>query len=134
MASATDVIGVIAEVFTWVGIGGAVALGILAAALKLADGTWLPVRAVVEPVHGGRVVRWIDADGEIGEASLSAHQAAEIGGADMADVYYRRGSRDRMRLHPGSPAVRAIGSLAVGFGALGLASTLAQLILLFVEG
>ena len=34
---------------------------------------------------------------------------------DMVDIYYRRGWSNRMRLTPGSPAVRGAGLLAAGF-------------------
>jgi hypothetical protein len=132
--STSDVIGAIAEIFTWVGLGGAVLLGLTALIVKLADGTWLPARGVVEPDDGGHLVRWIDEDGQIGEARLSHAQHAGLHGADMADIFYRVGRSDRMRLHPGSPAVRAILLLAAGLAALGLVAAALSLIMLFAEG
>jgi hypothetical protein len=132
--STSDVIGAIAEIFTWIGLGGAVLLALVSVIVKLADGTWLPARGVVEPDGGGHLVRWIDADGEIGEAPLSHAQYATLHGSDMADIFYRVGRSDRMRLHRGSTAVRSIGLLAAGFAALGLLAAAFSLIMLFLEG
>ncbi|MGC5171500.1 hypothetical protein ACPW96_14695 [Micromonospora sp. DT81.3] len=134
MNSTSDVIGAIAEIFTWIGLGGGVLLALTALIVKLADGTWLPARGVVEPDGDGHLVRWIDQDGEIGEAPLSHAQHTSLHGADMADIFYRVGRSDRMRLHRGSPAVRSIGLLAVGFAALGLFAAALSLVLLFLEG
>lgn len=134
MNEPADIIGAIAEIFTWVGFGAAVVLGIAAAVIVLADGTWLPVRGVVESLPDGPVVRWIDVYGDIGQAPLSRADAAGLGDADMADVYYRKGSLDRMRLHPGSAAARAVGRLAAGFLGLGIVSAAVQLVLLIIEG
>jgi hypothetical protein len=132
--SGSDVVGAIVEIFTWVGIGGGALLALIAVIMKLADGTWLPVRAVVEPDDGGHLVRWIDADGQIGEAPLSHAQYASLHGADMADILYRVGRSDRMRLHPGSAGVRSVALLAAGFAALGLVAAAISLVMLFLEG
>ncbi len=75
MSNALDAV---IEIFTWVGLGGGLLLAFVAVFLLLADGTWLPTRAVVEHVDGGRVVRWFDADGGVNEAPLSAHDDAKI--------------------------------------------------------
>ncbi|HEX5858893.1 MAG TPA: hypothetical protein VFY91_12375 [Microbacterium sp.] len=134
MNSTSDVIGAIAEIFTWIGLGGAVLIALAALIVKLADGTWLPARGVVEPDGSGHLVRWIDHEGQIGEAPLSPSQFATLNGADMADIFYRMGRSDRMRLHRGSTAVRSIAWLAIGFAALGLLAAGLSLILLFMEG
>ena len=108
-----DVVGLIAEVFTWVGVIGAVGLAFLAVIARIADGTWSPARGVVEHTDEGALVRWFDNDGVINEAPLTAHDLARIGGRDMADLEYRMGWHNRMRLVPGSPAVRAFVRLAL---------------------
>ncbi len=38
------VIDAVIEIFSWVGLGAGVLLGVVALILYLADGTWLPVR------------------------------------------------------------------------------------------
>ena len=129
-----ETIDALVEIFSWVGFGVGALLAALALLLRLLDGTWLPTRAVVETVPNGRVVRWFDDDGGVNEALLSHEQEHEIGAKDMADIFYRRGARNRMRLTHGSPAVRAVALLAVGLLALGVVALTVSLVLLFARG
>jgi hypothetical protein len=80
------------------------------------------------------MVRWFDEDGGVNEAHLSHEQERHIAGKDMADIFYRRGSRGRMRLTQRSPAVRAVSLLALGLVGLGVLSLATSLILLFARG
>lgn len=127
-------IDAVIEIFTWVGIGAGLLLGLLALILKLADGTWLPARAVVERSGERSLVRWFDEDGGVNEALLNHEQEHAIAGRDMADVFYRRGRRDRMRLTHGSPAVRAVALLAAGLLGLGVVALVISWVLLFARG
>ncbi|MFH8249358.1 hypothetical protein ACH3VR_03185 [Microbacterium sp. B2969] len=127
-------IDAVIEIFTWVGIGAGLLLGLLALILKLADGTWLTARAVVEHGDDSTVVRWFDEDGGVNGAVLTADQAHQIGDHDMADIFYRRGRSNRMRLTHGSPAVRAVALLAGGLLALGIIAMIVSWVLLFVRG
>lgn len=122
------------EIFTWVGLGGGSLLALVAVVLLLADGTWMPARAVVEDVEGGRVVRWFDDDGGVNEAPLSAHDDQKIGHADMADIFYRRGTAHRMRLTRSSPGVRFVSLLAAGVLGLGAVAFVISIVLLFARG
>lgn len=122
------------EIFTWVGLGGGILLAFIAVVLLLADGTWVPARAVVEHVEGGRVVRWFDEGGGVNEAPLSAHDDVRVGDADMVDIFSRRGSRHRMRLTKSSPSVRFVSLLAAGVLGLGAVSFIASIVLLFAQG
>ncbi|KTR91571.1 leucyl-tRNA synthetase [Microbacterium testaceum] len=131
MSNALDAV---IEIFTWVGLGGGALLAIVAVVLLLADGTWLPVRAVVEEVDGGRVVRWFDDQGGVNEAPLSVHDDAKVGAADMADIFYRRGSAHRMRLTRSSPVVRFVSLLSAGILGLGLVAFVLSIVVLFARG
>ena len=131
MSQAVDAL---AEIFSWIGFGVGALLAGVALIMYLFDGTWLPVRAVVENGPDGRLVRWFDEDGGVGEAHLTHEQDHHIGDADMADVFVRRGSRNRMRLTQGSPAVRAVTRLAIGMLALGAVALVTSLVMLFVRG
>jgi hypothetical protein len=130
----SNALDAVIEIFTWVGLGGGALLAIVAVVLLLADGTWLPVRAVVEEVDGGRVVRWFDERGGVNEAPLSAHDDAKIGAADMADIFFRRGSAHRMRLTRSSPVVRFVSLLAAGILGLGLVAFVLSVVVLFARG
>lgn len=128
------VIDVVVEIFAWAGIGlGALFAGI-ALVLFLLDGTWVHVRAVVERVGTGHVVRWFDEAGGVNEAPISEDQHRELGGKDMADIYARRGMKNRMRLTPRSPSVRATALLGGGLLALGMLALVVSWILLFARG
>ena len=122
------------EIFSWVGIGLGIVLALVALVMHLADGTWVLTRAVVEDSPTGRLVRWFDETGGVGEAHLTHEQEHRLGDVDMADVYVRAGRRDRMRLTKGSPAVRAVALLGVGLLSLGVIALVISLVLLFVRG
>jgi hypothetical protein len=124
----------IVEIFAWAGFGlGAVVAGI-ALVLFLLDGTWVPVRAVVEVEDARRLVRWFDEQGEPNEAPLGAQDHPGLEAGDMVDVYSRRGWRNRMRTTPGSPAVRGARALALGLLGLGVVALILSWVLLFVRG
>ena len=127
-------IDALAEIFSWIGFGVGALLAGVALIMYLFDGTWLPARAVVENGPDGRLVRWFDEDGGVGEARLSHEQEHHIGDADMADIFVRRGSRNRMRLTQGSAAVRAVARLAIGMLALGVVALVTSLVMLFMRG
>ena len=131
MGNALDAI---VEIFSWVGLGLGAAVALLALIAYAADGTWVPVRAVVERLGERTVVRWFDGDGGVNEAALSEAQLHEVGARDMVDLWARVGHADRMRLHRRSPFVRGLTLLAgvlLGVGALALA---VSLVMLFVRG
>lgn len=131
MDSAIDAL---VEIFTWVGFStGALVAGI-ALVMYLFDGTWLPTRGVLEDTEHGRIVRWFDEDGGVNEAHLTHEQEQALAGKQMADIFYRRGARGRMRLTQGSPAVRAVAFLAVGLIGLGVLAIVVSGILLFTRG
>jgi hypothetical protein len=127
-------IDALAEIFSWIGFGMGALLAGVALIMYLFDGTWVPVRAVVEASEHGRLVRWFDEDGGVGEAHLTHEQEHHIGDADMADIFIRRGSLNRMRLTQGSPAVRAVALLAVGMLGLGVVALVTSLVMLFARG
>jgi hypothetical protein len=129
-----DVVGLIAEVFTWIGALGAVGLAFLALIARMADGTWARTRGVVEHSDHGSLVRWFDDEGVVNEAPLSAHDLTTIGGRDMADIEYRLGWRNRMRITPGSPAVRVLVRLSLLMVGVGVLAFAAGWIALIAEG
>jgi hypothetical protein len=131
MGNALDAI---VEIFSWVGLGLGAAVAVVALIAFLADGTWMPVRGVVERLGDRTVVRWFDADGGVNEAELSEAQLHEIGAKDMIDIYAREGRANRMRLHRRSPLVRGLVLLAGVFLAVGIAALAVSLVMLFVRG
>lgn len=127
------VIDAVLEIFTWVGFGMAVVVGVIALIAKLADGSWVPVQAVIADDPDGPIARWFGPEGGVGGARLTHEQENRIGGRETADVYVRLGRTDRMRLTKGAPVVRLLAWLTIGFAALGALAGAASLILLFVR-
>ncbi|GAB3602623.1 hypothetical protein [Microbacterium aureliae] len=121
----------IVEIFSWIGFGAGALLAGVALVLYLFDGTWVPARAVLEDGPDGRLARWFDEDGGVNEAPLTHEQAHALAGKDMADVFHRRGARNRLRLTQGSPVVRGVALLAVGFLGLGALALTVSAISLF---
>ncbi|MFG6443989.1 hypothetical protein ACFXP7_01785 [Microbacterium sp. P06] len=130
----TGAVDAIVEIFTWIGFGAGAMVAGLAFIIYIADGTWVPVRAVIEDLGDRRVARWFDGDGGVGEATLSHSDHEELGDVDMADVFVRRGSLDRMRLTRRSPAVRAFSLLACGLVGVGVVGLIVSLVMLFAAG
>ncbi len=130
----SEAIDALAEIFSWVGFGVGALLAGVALIMYLLDGTWVPARAVVETTPEGRLVRWFDEDGGVGQAHLTHDQEHHIGDADMVDIFIRRGTPNRMRLTRRSPAVRAVALMAIGMLTLGLVAVVTSLVMLFVRG
>ena len=124
----------VVEIFTWVGFGAGALLAGIALVAYLLDGTWVPVRAVVEKTESGTVVRWFDEEGGVNEAALNHEQQHAVGGAGMYDIYARRGWNNRMRLTQHSPFVRSIAFLAAGLIGLGVVALIVSWVLLFTRG
>jgi hypothetical protein len=128
-----DSLDAVIEIFTWLGFGGAVLLGIVAVAFWVADGTWLPVEALVDHEDDGTFVRWYDADGDANSVLAGEADAAELAGRDRAHVWYRYGWRDRMRLTRRPPALHAVMWAALGLLGLGVVALVTSWVLLFVR-
>lgn len=122
------------EIFTWVGLGGAVVLGVVVVVVWAADGTWLPAEAIVDREGDGMVVRWFDGDGDANRARPTEDEASVIGDADSATIWYRLGWHDRMRLTRRPHALRPLGRLAAGLVVLAALSTIMSWVLLFARG
>lgn len=126
-------IDAVLEIFTWVGLGGALFLGVAALIVRLADGSWQPVQVVITHDPDGSVARWFSPDGGVGAARLTIEQEARLAGRDAADVFARVGRTDRVRLIRTSPLGRFLTWLAVGFAALAALAAIGSLVLLFVS-
>lgn len=131
MSNAVDAI---IEIFTWIGFGAGALVAGIALLLYIVDGTWVPVRAVIESIGDSRVARWFDGDGGVGEAHLSIADAEQIGDAEMADVFVRAGYLDRVRLTRRSPAVRSCLLLAAGLVGVGVVCFIISFVMLFARG
>jgi hypothetical protein len=127
-------IDAIVEIFSWVGLALGALVALVALVMYAVDGTWVPARGVIEETEHGLLVRWFDEDGGVNEARPTHDEQRTLAGKQMADIFYRRGSRGRMRLTPGSPAVRSATLLALGLLGVGVLALVTSGILLFARG
>jgi len=122
------------EILVWVGLGAALVLAVVTVIVWAVDGTWLPADAIVDREEEGTIVRWYGDDGQADRARASDLDAAELGEADRASIWYRHGTRGRMRLTPRSPALRPFASLTLGMLGVGVLALIGSWIALFARG
>lgn len=133
--SPPPVVDALLEVFTWVGLGGALVLGVVAVIAWAADGSWLAADAVVDRDDDGRTyVRWFDADGDANSAVAGPVDAAVLDGRDTASIWYRHGWTGRMRLQRRSAGLRMLALSAGGMLALGVLCLVVGWVLYFARG
>lgn len=101
-------IGVILDVFTWIGLGAAAVIAVVWGVLAIADGVWLPAEGHVYHEDGTTVVRWIDADNEVNSATATGAMASALVGVHSAPIWYRDGWQGRMRLTRHDPRQRRL--------------------------
>lgn len=128
---ALEVLGIVGELFSWVGLFCGLPLVATALGLRLAAGTSRPVEIVLVPRGGGTVARWF-AGGGVHERALRDWEEARLAGRDSAEAYI--GDRDpaRMRLDARSPTRQALwtaGIVLTAVGALGFIASWLPLIL-----
>lgn len=141
MSGGEAALAAITEILMWAGLGAATVFGLAALIARLADGTWLPVRAVIigdgdpdpaDPDGSAPVVRWFGQDG-VHEAPLTdeLRHAAE---RDEVDLHHRVGTHDRVRLDARSPWPRLLGGVALASGGIGLLALVVQVVAMLAAG
>ncbi len=121
MNSAWDVVGVVAETLSWIGLGIGLLLAVAALLLRLYDGSWKPATIVILEAERGPVARWILDDG-IHERPLTAAEAHALGSAEVHHAYVSTRDSGWMRLHRTASSLHVMPRLALiflGVGALG---------------
>ncbi|SDG83774.1 hypothetical protein [Microbacterium sp. 77mftsu3.1] len=127
----TQALDAILEIFTWVGFGAAVVLGVVAVVVWASDGSWLAAEAYLD--EDGRTLRWIDSEGDVNSAPLDESDRSRIGADHTAKIWYRHGWHDRMRFTRRPPALNMLTGLVLGGATLGIAATVASIIVFFVR-
>ncbi|UOE43768.1 hypothetical protein [Agromyces larvae] len=130
---ALDVIGLLLEVLSWVGLGAGAVLGIAWIAARSADGGWREVEVVVVPGIGqdAPVARWFAGD-ELHERPLEDDELAKLEAVGDDAVAWASGGR--LRFERRSHAARVLGLLALILLAVGAVALAAGLILSLTVG
>jgi len=127
-------IGLILELFTWVGfgIGAFLLVGYLVARAVRAG--WVETDAVVVADGSELRLRWLSDDRELFERLVEPDERALIGDKDHCEIRYSRFSPWKSRLKADSRAVRALGILTVVFVGIGVVASVASIVVLFLGG
>ncbi|HEV7951531.1 MAG TPA: hypothetical protein VGP24_17355 [Glaciihabitans sp.] len=132
MSSFLDLVEVLAELFTWVGLvlGGLSFLTLLI--VRVSRGSWVETEAVVVDEAEASQLRWMTIDGILHSRNLDADERAAIKDPDELLIHYSRRSPDRMRFEVaghGEKVLRALGFILLGIAAV---SIVVSIVVLFI--
>ena len=117
--STQEVIGVAAELFIWIGLGGAaLCFGILLL-VRAVQGGQVTSEAVLVETPAGTHLRWLAEDGMLRSRPLADFEEQHASNPDEVRVYYRRRSPDTVELQPIDHAegvLRLLGLILLGVG------------------
>jgi hypothetical protein len=128
---ADDALGLLLETLSVLGLALGGLFLLIALAVRASDGDWVETTAVlVGDSDGGDVeARWMTEDGSLHSRRLDSGEAADLGDADAAPVFYKRRSPDRIRFHRKHEGERLFLVLAAILGGVGVASVVASWVL-----
>jgi hypothetical protein len=128
-----DILAIIVEVLSWVGLGAGIPLFVVALILRAVDGQWHEVEIeVVESTRGGQpaVARWF-AEDELRERPLTRDERHAIRDPDSATGYAGRNGRLRFERHSAPARVFWVLSLVLlGVGVVALAGTVVLMLVM----
>jgi hypothetical protein len=122
VGSFLDIAGMLAELFTWIGLGAAVVCFLALLILRAVDGRWIETDAVVLQEAPEIRLRWMSTAG-LHERLLSPHERHHVSGSEGLRVYYRERKPAHTRFEAsgdGEKTLRLLGFLFLGIGVLAL--------------
>ncbi len=126
-------VGLLAEVLTWVGFAvGALAL-FIRLIVKAVEGTWIRTQVVLTEESDGTRVRWVAHDGAIRERRLDASELHQVTADDEPEMYYRWRSPDRIRVDAVSHPSRILLFVGLIFIGVGVVAIILSIVLLIIE-
>ncbi|MRG59647.1 hypothetical protein GE115_07145 [Agromyces sp. CFH 90414] len=125
---ASEILSLAVEVLSWVGLGLGVPLAVAALIARLVDAGREEVEVVVvHPQHGEPILRWFAGD-ELHERAVEPGELDEVADHEDAIGY---ASGDDLRFHRRGPATRVLTTVAIVLLAVGTASLVASVVLMF---
>lgn len=130
VTSTLDIVGTIAEVFTWIGLvlGGLCFLSLLIA--RTIGGRWVETDAVAISESGNTRLRWMSPSG-LHEQLLGASEH-DPAGAESHRVFYSERNPNKIRFDPTGHGERTLRLLSLLLLGLGAAALIASIALIFV--
>ncbi|MCU1406196.1 MAG: hypothetical protein JWQ43_2499 [Glaciihabitans sp.] len=132
MSNVHDLVGNLAELFTWIGLSLGVVLFLVVLVMRIARGGWVETDAVVVDDFGTPQLRWMTTEGELHTRHLDAEENDAITDPDELHVHYNKHAPQHVRFEAaghGEKVVRALAFILTGIGAL---AAVVSLVLLFV--
>lgn len=133
-----DLLGLVFEVFTWIGFGSAVVVLIVMLIARAADGSWVETHGVIvdlpDDADGGqgREVRWMTESAELHSRPVTDAEIDALRDPEEPNVFYARREPSRARFRRTADHTRALRLLfGVTFG-IGVVCSIASIVLLFV--
>ncbi|WP_197479007.1 DUF3592 domain-containing protein [Plantibacter sp. H53] len=133
-----DLLGLVLEVFTWIGFGSAVVVLIVMLIARAADGSWVETHGVIvdltDDADGGqgREVRWMTESAELYSRPVTDAEIDALRDPEEPNVFYARREPSRARFRRTADHTRALRLLfGVTFG-IGVVCSIASIVLLFV--
>jgi hypothetical protein len=132
--SGGDIFGLVLETLILLGFVSAGACLVIWLVMRGSSSALLETTAIILPSDDGASARWMADDGLLYSRALDDHEHHEVGALESVTVFYSRRSPDTIRFARRSEAERAVFVLFAITAAIGLASFVASMILLVVEG
>ena len=133
-----DLLGLVFEVFTWIGFGSAVVVLLVMLIARAADGSWVETHGVIvdlpDDADGGqgREVRWMTESAELHSRPVTDAEIDALRDPEEPNVFYARREPSRARFRRTADHTRALRLLfGVTFG-IGVVCSIASIVLLFV--
>lgn len=121
------------EFASWLGFGVCLIVAIIALIARFATRGWHRARGIVDDDE--TVIRWFRASGsEPGTAELGPEHRAWLDGRREVEIFYRDRHPERIRFTLPRSHARALTWVALGFLALGVGTSVAQLVVLEITG
>lgn len=132
MSSAQEVVGIVAELFIWIGLGGAALCFLSLLLVRAFQGTPVSSEGVLAETATGTQLRWLAEDGLLRSRALTEFETADEIDPDELLVYYRRRSPDTVELHPVDHAegvLRMLALILLGVGVLAMVTSFVAMVI-----
>ncbi|GAB3605083.1 hypothetical protein GCM10027413_04920 [Conyzicola nivalis] len=132
--SGEDILGLVLETLILLGLVSAAVCLVIWLLMRAASSAMLETTAIILPADELASARWMADDGRLYSRELAHHEHDEVGTLESVTVYYSRRSPETIRFARHSEAERAVFVLFAITAGIGIASFVASMILLVVEG
>ena len=127
MKSFLDLVGMIAELLTWVGISVGLLLLVASLLARAVSGRWVETDAVLVDGADETSVRWMSEEG-LHLQTLTTQERSDLPESEGLRIFYQRRDPRRMRLEAtghGERVLRLLGLLLFGLGILAFVLSIA---------